>query len=351
MATNSPDTERDFRTSNVGRTDDQRDVSRNPDANPDPITGAPRSHPVGTGVGALAGGAAGVGGAIAAGAAMGTVAGPVGTAIGAVAGAVVGGLIGKEVAEDVNPSVEHEYWRNNYASRNYVKPGTSYDEYGPAYQYGWESRSRHQGKNFTEVESELGREWNRAKQNSSLGWEHAKLAARDSWDRVSSRAGTGTASTTTVGYNTGSASASNATSEVNDLIETLKDGQNGFQDASHNLQDPSIKAQFMEFAKQRARFAAELQTAVMQMGHTPENSGSATAAMHRGWINLKNALGGGDQSILNEAERGEDVAVRAYQKALQAQLPGNIMSIVQRQFTEVKQAHDQVRNLRDARRS
>lgn len=162
-----------------GRTDD-------PKRNPDPITKAPGSHPVGTGIGAAAGGAAGIGGAIAAGAAMGTVAGPVGTAVGAAVGAVAGGLIGKGVAEGVNPTLEDEYWRDNYVTRPYVKRGAGYEEYAPAYRLGWESRSRMSGKHFDEVEDDLARDWDRAKGKSQLKWDQAKQATRDAWERVDS---------------------------------------------------------------------------------------------------------------------------------------------------------------------
>jgi hypothetical protein len=160
--------------------------TNDPAANPDLITKAPGSHPVGTGIGAAAGGAAGIGGAIAVGAMAGSVVGPIGTAAGAVVGAVAGGLIGSGVAEGVNPSVEHEYWRSNYASRPYVNPGTSYDQFGPAYQYGWESREKYEGKNFDDVEPSLNQDWSRAKGTSQLKWDKAKFAARDAWDRIGS---------------------------------------------------------------------------------------------------------------------------------------------------------------------
>ena len=94
----------------------------------DPLSGAPGAHPVGVGIGAAAGG-------MAAGAAAGTVAGPVGTLLGAAVGAVVGGLAGKGVAESIDPTVEDAYWRENYASRDYVAPGRTYADYGPAYGY------------------------------------------------------------------------------------------------------------------------------------------------------------------------------------------------------------------------
>ena len=93
---------------------------------------------------------------------------------------------GKGAAESVNPTVEHEYWRKNYASRDYVKPGTSYDEYGPAYQYGWEAQSKNAGKNFDDVESDLGRDWDSKRGGSKMSWEQAKHASRDAWERVDS---------------------------------------------------------------------------------------------------------------------------------------------------------------------
>jgi hypothetical protein len=156
--------------------DDNKILDR--DANRDPITGAPGSHPIGTGVGAVAGGAM-------AGAATGTVAGPVGTVIGAAVGAVVGGLAGKAVAEQIDPTVEDGYWRENYTNRPYVEPGSSYDDYGPAYGYGVSEYSRYPGRTFDEVESELATGWYAGRGNSTLEWERAKGATRDAWQRVS----------------------------------------------------------------------------------------------------------------------------------------------------------------------
>ena len=147
-------------------------------ANRDPLTGAPGAHPIGTGVGAVAGG-------MAAGAAAGTVAGPVGTVVGAAIGAVVGGLAGKGVAERIDPTREDAYWRDNYSRRDYVTPGSTYDDYGPAYGYGVSSYGAHAGRKFDEVESDLSRGWDKARGKSSLSWDKAKLATRDAWHRVS----------------------------------------------------------------------------------------------------------------------------------------------------------------------
>ena len=140
------------------------------------------SHPVGTGVGAAVGGIAG---AAATGAIAGSAAGPAGTVVGAIAGAVVGGLAGKGIAHLIDPEAEDEYWRESYSSRPYVAAGSSYDDYGPAYRYGVDSYGRYEGRPFDEVESDLERDWERARGESKLTWQNAKHATRDSWQRVS----------------------------------------------------------------------------------------------------------------------------------------------------------------------
>jgi uncharacterized protein (TIGR02284 family) len=65
-------------------------------------------------------------------------------------------------------------------------------------------------------------------------------------------------------------------------------------------------------------------------------------------MNLKSALGGGEKAILNEAERGEDEAVSAFEKAMKSKLPPDVAQVVQRQYSQVKSAHDRVKALRDS---
>ena len=145
---------------------------------------------------------------------------------------------------------------------------------------------------------------------------------------------------------------SDVISTLNNLIETCKDGQNGFQTAAADVENSNLKSVFYEFGQQRARFVGELQTLVKELGGDPENSGSTAATLHRGWINIKSVLTGKDEAaILNEAERGEDIAKNAYKEAAAMALPTNVMSVIQRQYAEVQRAHDTVRDLRDAANS
>lgn len=149
------------------------------DLNRDPITGTPGAHPVASGVGAALGGAG-------AGLAAGAVGGPIGAAVGAVAGGIVGGLTGAVVGEEIDPSREDAYWRENYPRRPYYADEYTYNDMLPAYRYGWESRSQTSGQSFEDVESSLRNGWEETEHDVRLGWEQARHAIRDAWDHADS---------------------------------------------------------------------------------------------------------------------------------------------------------------------
>jgi hypothetical protein len=147
------------------------------DENRDPISGARGAHPVGTGIGAAAGGAA-------AGAAVGSVAGPVGTVAGIAVGAVVGGLAGKGVAERVNPTVEREYWSNQYRNEPYYQDGRTFADYEGAYQTGYEGYARYGDRTWEEAEADLRRDYEKNRGTSELTWDEASHATRAAWERL-----------------------------------------------------------------------------------------------------------------------------------------------------------------------
>jgi uncharacterized protein (TIGR02284 family) len=140
----------------------------------------------------------------------------------------------------------------------------------------------------------------------------------------------------------------NAVSVIEALIETCKDGQKGYQDAASHVKRSDLKTYFNEQSLERSRFAGELEAELIHLGKPDKKvSGSASAAMRRAWIDTKVALGGGDKTILESVEAGEDKAKESYQKALSGTLPTNVAEIVRRQAASVQRAHDKVRDLRD----
>lgn len=139
---------------------------------------------------------------------------------------------------------------------------------------------------------------------------------------------------------------------LNDLIETSKDGEYGFRTSAEVLKTPDTRALFERRAAECRQAASELQALVRQYGGKADDSGSATGAMHRGWVAVKGTLTGySDKAILEETERGEDVALESYRKALENQLPTELRAVIERQYEGVKRNHAQVRFLRDQARA
>jgi uncharacterized protein (TIGR02284 family) len=136
---------------------------------------------------------------------------------------------------------------------------------------------------------------------------------------------------------------------LNNLIETCKDGQEGFTEAAGAVSNSQLKPLFAEFAQQRAEFSGVLQELVRSLGGDPETEGSVSGSLHRGWIDLKAAITGNDEeAILNECERGEDSAKENYSDALQENLPANIRDVVEQQYQAVLAAHNRIKMLRDS---
>ncbi|MFY3383016.1 ferritin-like domain-containing protein [Paracidovorax sp. MALMAid1276] len=305
----------------------------NRDANRDPLTNEPGSHPVGTGVGAAMGGAA-------AGAAAGAFGGPVGAAVGGVAGAVAGGLAGKAAAEAVNPTAEDAYWRDTYTREPYYVPGRTYDQYRPAYELGWSSVGRYEG-DFEAVEPRLADDWRARHAANGLAWTDVRPATRAAWQRAS-----GTAVATD---RAGDVLDNDDVIDVlNDVLESARDGEYGFQACAEHADSAQLTTIFQRHSRECAAAAVELEHEIRRLGGDPASGGTVAGALHRGWVSVKTALStSDDKAVLAECERGEDAALARYRKALKANLPANVRSLLERQMQGAQRNHDEVRALRD----
>ena len=139
------------------------------------------------------------------------------------------------------------------------------------------------------------------------------------------------------------------TSSLNELIETLKNGELGFGEAGKDANDPNLKRVFSEYSAQRKGFASELQGFVSKQGAEPEDSGTLAGSVHRGWINLRATVASReDLAILEECERGEDSAVETYEEAISGGDLGQAEAVVAAQLTKIRAAHNRIRDLRNS---
>jgi uncharacterized protein (TIGR02284 family) len=139
-------------------------------------------------------------------------------------------------------------------------------------------------------------------------------------------------------------------SRLKDLIETLRDGQEGFKELGHRLQGGGAKRFFLEETQVRAEYAAELENELHRMGlHDVKVSASHGTKLRLFWAEIKAKLANGDHALLAAAEQGEDVAKKAYEDGLKEDLPLPLRQLLERQFEHIQRSHDQVKALRDTK--
>jgi uncharacterized protein (TIGR02284 family) len=133
---------------------------------------------------------------------------------------------------------------------------------------------------------------------------------------------------------------------LNRLIATCRDGERGFRYAANHVRNPAVKALFLEIASQRDQFAADILPHAQRLGGATEPDGSFAGALHRGWMTLKDAVGGHDDgAVIREADRGERSALAAYEDALDGMLPPGTRDLIERQCAEVRHSHNRVHAL------
>lgn len=152
---------------------------------------------------------------------------------------------------------------------------------------------------------------------------------------------------------TGGSHHVNVVDVLNDLLENTRDGEYGFMACAEEVEATSqLKSVFNERATQCRSAATELVALISQHGGTPADGGTASGALHRAWVHTKAAVGANSPtSLLEECERGEDAALARYRKALKADLPADVRTVIARQAEGAQRNHDQIKSMRDQARA
>src|SRR3954451_1516326 len=83
-----------------------------------------------------------------------------------------------------NSTAEETYWREQHAKQPYADKSKNYDHYAHAYRTGYEGATRHSGKSFEEMETDVALDYEKARPNDALPWDHARPAVKAAWDRI-----------------------------------------------------------------------------------------------------------------------------------------------------------------------
>lgn len=144
--------------------------------------------------------------------------------------------------------------------------------------------------------------------------------------------------------------SNNDVTTLNSLIATTIDSINGYQESADAVENPQFRDLFQELARDRQQVLPTLQSAVARFGGNPEDDGTALAAAHRGWVDLKSAITGrDDKAVINEVERGEDHIKAKFEDALNDNdVSADARTAIQQAYESVKRGHDRVRDLKHA---
>jgi uncharacterized protein (TIGR02284 family) len=133
---------------------------------------------------------------------------------------------------------------------------------------------------------------------------------------------------------------------MNHLIEMCRDEELALRYAADHVKDSAVKTLFVELASQRAQFAADLLPHAQRLGGAEAADRTTRGTLHRGWMALRAALSrSSDRAMITEAEHSENLALAAYEHALDSMLPPTARDVVERQRAEIRLAHDRVQSL------
>jgi uncharacterized protein (TIGR02284 family) len=136
---------------------------------------------------------------------------------------------------------------------------------------------------------------------------------------------------------------------LNGLIETTLDSADGYSEAARDADNPAYKTLFQRWAIERRQIVDDLQGQVRILGGAPEDDGSVLGAGHRMFLKLKDLVTQGDESVIDEVERGEDFIKAKYEDAIDDdEVSPAVRDAVMRAYDSVKSGHDQMRSLKQS---
>ena len=142
-------------------------------------------------------------------------------------------------------------------------------------------------------------------------------------------------------------SSTTDTSKLDDLIVTTIDSIRGYEHSAEHADAGRYAGFFSEMAADRRQMLAQLQDASRALGGTPSAYGSTAATIHRRWEDLRRVLGGGDEALVKEVERGEDYLKEEFERAMNDEnVSAGTRAVMQAAFESVRRGHDRARALK-----
>jgi uncharacterized protein (TIGR02284 family) len=136
---------------------------------------------------------------------------------------------------------------------------------------------------------------------------------------------------------------------LSELMRVCRSAQRVYWQAAQAINLIELRRLLETFAKQRRRFAAQLEIEVVRLGGVLDTE-RGSRAEHSGKARMKSAVSG-DGAIIASCARIEDESVRAYEEALLTDLEPPLHTVVERQRDAIVAAADRIGDLQSRYRT
>lgn len=137
---------------------------------------------------------------------------------------------------------------------------------------------------------------------------------------------------------------------LNTLIATTLDSMKGFRESAEDSEVGTHAQFFREMADERSKVASDLQAHVRTLGGDPRTESSTAGAVHRTWVNVKDAMTGKDEeAVIKEVESGEDYIKEKFQEALRDDdLSPETRGVLEKCMESIRKGHDRASAMKHA---
>ncbi|WP_199269149.1 ferritin-like domain-containing protein [Polaribacter sp. L3A8] len=137
--------------------------------------------------------------------------------------------------------------------------------------------------------------------------------------------------------------------KLNVILEKTFDAEKGFNKAAENIENKALKNYFKAKSQERNIFGHELKEEIKSFNQEIDKGASVAGAAHRAWMDIKSLFSLDDEeSMLEEAIRGEKTAVKEYEEVInETQLPSSTKSLLVSQKNKIENGLYSIKTLED----
>lgn len=136
---------------------------------------------------------------------------------------------------------------------------------------------------------------------------------------------------------------------LHSMLRICRDSAAGYETAARDVLEPELAKEFERFRADRLRIVKEIEDRLVALRGDPHANSTVAGAAHRAWMDFRS--GSSDhptQALLEEVERGEDLAVDAIRQALKERdIDVATRRMFEQHYERIQGAHDRIKQLRD----